>query len=403
MKVFPIAAIIAALCTATGVATPKTVTPEKVEARRLSEAPYRHNGVLLTDGGQGSGFNAWHPRTVFSAAHVVFGESSWQDPPVWYPQVHAESLDEVEAKIRLRGYVRWTDYATYATAGEDNYAFSKDVIIGYAFRPLGAGRPARINMQGARDLQTGTRVSITGYPTENAYLGKEIEGFYLHQTPPFRTSFRPLAGRALITTLLTTGPGNSGGPVWTPNHRGGWSASGVLTGGLPSESTIYGFSSDLMSLMRAVEPIVASPQATSKWVDGVGSTSMFFPYRKPQTIPDGVPRWTNFKLGVKAFEDDAVIKTVSLNLDIRTAHRGDLQVVLTSPDGVTTLIHNEEGAGKDDLILRRFDATGEMAGGDPNGTWILGVQDRLRGDTCTLRSFSLEIATDAEQDATPVE
>ena len=52
---------------------------------------------------------------------------------------------------------------------------------------------------------------ITGYPAENAYLGTEIDGFFMHRTGPFRSSFIPLGDKGVFTTLISTGAGNSGG------------------------------------------------------------------------------------------------------------------------------------------------------------------------------------------------
>ena len=111
-------------------------------------------------------------------------------------------------------------------------------------------------------------------------------------------------------------------------------------------------------------------------------------------LPDGATQWTNFRVGVKAFERDSITSIVRLSLDIRTKHRGDLQVMLTGPDGAEALIHNEGGAGKDNLIIKDMDLSEAFAEVDPNGTWILRVQDRLKGDVCTLRSFRLEIGVE---------
>jgi hypothetical protein len=303
---------------------------------------------------------------------------------------HSASLDE-STKIRTRGFVRWNDYARLVTEGSDNSKFSKDMAIAFAFRPLGKGRPARIDTSGTRLLKEGASCSITGYPAENPYLDESIDGYFLHRTKPFRADFRSLSGRALIAPLVTTGSGNSGGPVWIRNASNQWVAAGILTGGLPSETVIYGFTPDINPLLRAVEPMISSPQSLTNGVRGVSASSMFFPYQKPAIIPDGVPRWSAFKMGVGAFENEAVIKTLKLDLDIRTNHQGDLQVSLTSPDGINVTIHNEGGANTKNLIFKSMDLSDSFSGAVANGPWILRVQDRLKGDISELRSFRLEI------------
>jgi subtilisin-like proprotein convertase family protein len=276
------------------------------------------------------------------------------------------------------------------------------VIVGYALKPIAKGSPASINLNGMKDLMSGKKYTITGYPAMNPYLDKpsdddvinSSESFHIFRTKPFSSPFRKYADRAITTTLITTGPGNSGGPVWTINAKGNWTASGVLTGGLPSETIVYGFTPDMNSLLRSVKPIVSSPQATSMNVGGVENTSHFFPYTKKHTIPDGVHKWTNFRASVNTFPLGKTINTLRLSLDIKTPHRGDLYVMLTSPQGVNTIIHNEQGADTKNLVIKDLNLSETFKDTPPNGTWTLRVQDRLKGDICVLRSFRLEIGTD---------
>ena len=317
------------------------------------------------------------------------------------PTVNADAVDQ-EDGIQTRGYYRWTDYAELvATEGSTSAAFGKDVVLGFAFKELIPGKPAHMNLQGGRDLPKGVQTMITGYPAKDPYNDKPIAGYFLHRTEPAVTPFRSFADRALYTTLITTGPGNSGGPIWTKNAKHGWTAAGVLVGGRPSETIVYSFSNEINSLIRAVEPVIARKPTGAIGVNGVGATSMFFPYTRHHVIPDGSQRWSNFKVGIKAFEMDSVVTTVKLSVNFETKHRGDLTVILAGPGGYETIVHNEEGAGKDDLVINNKDFSAAFTGIDPNGTWILRVQDRLKGDIATLKSFRLEIAAE-EGESTPV-
>lgn len=371
----------------------KTVTPERVRNNQLDEAPFRHNGVVLAGTSRGSAFRAWHPQTIFTAAHVVFQNEAWTAPPVWYPKAHAANLDDAP-KMRTRGYVRWNDYSRLVTEGEVNSKFSKDVAVAFAFRTLGKGKPAKIETSGTRILNDGGIFTITGYPAENPYLNESIDGYFLHRTKPFRADFRSLSGRALIAPLITTGPGNSGGPVWVRNPSNQWVTAGVLTGGLPSETVIYGFTPEISPLLRVLEPMLSTPPVLTNGTRGVSASSMFFPYLKSHIIPDGVPRWSAFTVGVGAFENEATVKTLKLDLDIRTAHRGDLQVMLTSPDGINVLVHNEGGSNANNLIYKAKGLSNFFADAIANGPWTLRIQDRLKGDICELRSFRLQIGVD---------
>ena len=372
----------------------KTATPQMVAAGQINESPYRHNGLIVSSKLQGSAFHAWHPNTIFTAANAVFRQKdgTWAAPPTWYPQVHADTLDAAKG-LQTRGYVYWNDYARFVSEGLEDAQFSKDIAIAFAFNSLGTGSPAVIDTTGTRKLMSGSPFVLTGYPKKNLYLDEKIPGFFLHRTSPIEAKFRTLSGQALIAPLIATGPRNNGGPVWIRNDSNQLVAAGVLTGGLPSETVVYGFGSELSALLRAVTPIVASPQILTTGVRGVGSTTMFFPYNRRKIIPDGVPRWTSFTIGVGGFDNEAKVKYLTLDVDIRTPHRGDLQVMLTSPEGVNFMVHNEKGANKKHLIIKSRDLTKQFTDVLANGPWTLRVQDRLEGDICEVRSFRVEIGT----------
>jgi subtilisin-like proprotein convertase family protein/V8-like Glu-specific endopeptidase len=388
----PSLGILMLAASATAATKPKTTNPVKVDPALINDKPYRFNGVVLTDSARGSGFCAWNKRTFFSAAHVVFGESEWLAPPTWTPSPNSETLDDSEA-IQSRGYYRWTDYAKLvATTDSKQAEFSKDVILGYAFKNLITGEPANLNLYGSRDLRNKGQTLITGYPAENSYLAENTDGYFLHQTGPSTTTFQEFFGKALIATKISTGPGNSGGPVWTKSPKGQWQAAGVMVGGLPSESIVYAFSSDINALLRAVTPVIQREITAPVAVDHVSATSIFFPYTRARAIPDGVQKWTSFEIKVNGFDRAALVEGVKLSLDIQTKHRGDLQVALTGPGGYEAMVHNEEGAGRDNLVISNKDFTSDFSDIPANGKWYLRVQDRLTGDIATLKSILLEIA-----------
>ncbi len=374
-------------------ATPKTLSPERVPDPLIQEAPYRFNGVVYDETGRGSGFCAWDKKAFFSAAHVVFDndKGEWNPPPLWNPAANSISLDKSNS-IQTRGYFHWTSYGVQAmTPGADNNAFSQDVILGFAFRNLIQDSPAVLNLNGASDLQRSISSLITGYPVENAYTGEHFGGYFMYKTGPTVRIYEPLAGRALDTTLITTGHGNSGGPIWTKDPVKGWSAAGVLVGGLPSETTVYAFSKDVNYLTRAASLVVKSSPAQSTLVPGVAEYSRFSSYGRDTEIPDGVHQWTTFSLPVNGFDPTTVVLNVRLSMNITTTHRGDLQVMLVSPDGVQQVVHNEEGADKDNLILNSKDYSETFKDIVADGTWQLRVQDRLVEDIATVRSILLEI------------
>lgn len=375
-------------------AKPKTATPVKINPLLLADEPYRYNGAVLTDQFRGSGFSAWDNHVFFSAAHVLFDAGAWVDPPTWYPLANSEKLNE-ETAIPSRGYYRWADYATLAGANLPRQSdFGRDVILAFAFEKVIPGKPATLNLTGKQDLRKNAPSLITGYPADIVYVDQTLEGYFMYKTGPVKTPYLPYSGNALTTTLVSTGHGNSGGPVWTQDAKARWTASGVLVGGLPSESVVYAFSNDTNALLRSVTPVLQPQIDKPKVITNVGSASTFFPFYKTVVIPDGRHSWTNFRIPVKTFAVGSSVKKITLSLDIRTKHQGDLQVALQAPGGYQAVVHNEEGAGKNNLILDGKDFTDSFAGIDPNGTWFLRVQDRLVGDIATLRSIVLEVAVD---------
>lgn len=378
----------------------KTNTSRKVPANQLNAAPFRFNGVILTDDARGSGFAAWDRKTVFSAAHVVFGETDWVDAPLWFPKLNQQAVQEKNG-IRTRGYFRWNNYAELATATDARVPsdFSRDVIIAYSMKNLSKGPVAKLNLNGVRDLRSGSQTMITGYPAVNAYRERLISGFFLHQTRPERISFEPFAGDALQARLITTGPGNSGGPVWTGSLNSGWKASGVLVGGLPSETVVYGFSSRMKNLLDAADRVVHAEKIGGLYAGGVDASSLVFTFKKKTKLPDAASKFTRFTTSVGAFDVTAKAKSVKLSLRITTKHRGDLQVILTSPEGYSALVHNEGGADGNNLIINRMDLSEAFSDALITGPWSVQVMDRLKGDIATFHSYQLELSAEGEGDS----
>ncbi|NJM38459.1 MAG: hypothetical protein HC845_11700 [Akkermansiaceae bacterium] len=216
-------------------------------------------------------------------------------------------------------------------------------------------------------------------------------------TPYFKSK-----GNSLVTTLVTTGRGNSGGPIWTrKNSKSPWIASGILVGGLPGETVVNAFSKNTQSFLTAVKPVLSKKVKEPVFVRGITSSSVFFPTRPNKTLPDGDGKQMIFNIPVRGFEDYDTTATVRLSLTIKTKHRGDLIGRLVAPSGATTTLFfnlfTQNGADGDDVIFRDFDLKallGESAGFEgvpPNGTWRLIVEDSLKGDKAKVKNITLEV------------
>lgn len=380
-------------------AAPKTVFPVKINPATVDQEPYRYNGVVLTGDARGSGFCAWNPRTFFSAAHVVYSETGWTEPPIWTAAVNDNEVD-LDRSIQCRGYYRFSSYADIVNKQGASEAFGKDVILGFAFKNLIQGSAATLNLDGTAELRSKVPKLITGYPASIFYTDKETDGYHMYETGPFNIPFFNSSQSSVHATLVTTGPGNSGGPIWTKNKKQEWSAAGIVVGGLPSETTIYAFSKEVNLLTRSVEPVIQKRQQAMLPMNTVSASTLYFPYQKPQVLPDGTVNWSSFPVTIKGFGDRMNVKSIKLDLSIDTTHRGDLQVYLAAPGGYTATLHNEEGAGKNNLVLRDLDVSSEFTDVRAEGKWILRVRDRLKGDIATFKSFRLEV-TAVESSGSP--
>ncbi len=136
----------------------------------------------------------------------------------------------------------------------------------------------------------------------------------------------------------------------------------------------------------------------------------------PRAIPDaknaGRPGVVTSSLDVSA---NGMVYDLNVNLDISHAFVSDLAVTLLAPNGTLVELFSQVGGSGDNFGATRLDdqagtpinegnapfkasyrpegslATFEHM--DPSGTWTLEITDSQRGNSGTLNSWSLEIAT----------
>ncbi len=405
MKIFapPFVAACLSLPALAGVEEPtKTNSSLPIEEGLLSERPYSLNGVVYSNDSRGSGVVAGHRNLFLTAAHVLFDDQAgtWSPPPTWFSGVNSAEAPAEETGIEARGYFRWVSYANQValSGNTSKAAFSRDAALAWSFEPFTAEEPATVDYKGAVNLRAGVPSMITGYPALISYTGEE-GNYYLHTTLEEATQYKSAQGNYLQATHISTGPGNSGGPVWVRDEAGEWKAGALLISGRPSETGLYGFTSEIKTLFKSAGPVVGESTGSVKSTSKVGVSSRLAVLAKPKTIPDGRHKWTRIPLKIGAFPEGSTISFVRLNLTITTAHRGDLIVALLGPDGTFALLHDGEGAGSDDLVIDDMDLSGDFsgAGEDSEGTpgkWQLLVQDRLTGDICVVTRLQLEVGID---------
>lgn len=378
---------------------PKTNSSQRVDSGLLNAEPYRHTGIVFagdsTSSYRGSGVVAGDPKLFFTASHVLYDDvkKTWFMPPVWVGGYSGDS--DPGGGIYSRGYFRWTGYATVAEENgvDSRGAFSRDISLAWGLEDFVEGEPAAIDFKGTTNLKKSKLSMITGYPAELAYTG-ESGGYFLHSTEPDFTPFRSAVtttGNYLFATHISTGPGNSGGPVWGQDGSGQWKVSGLLVAGRPSEAGVYAMSASVKSLLRAAAPVIATPRKSTKAVATVSTDTCRMVMNKPKRIPDGVHRWTKIPLKSIRFPEGSVVGAAFLDLTITTAHRGDLIVAVLGPDGRMVTVQDGQGAGEDDVIFDDLDLSPFLTDASAVGNWALLVQDRLTADPAVVTRLELEI------------
>lgn len=113
-------------------------------------------------------------------------------------------------------------------------------------------------------------------------------------------------------------------------------------------------------------------------------------------IPDGVG-WGVTRLINVPIVDSGFMLEVTVDIDVTHPDRGELEVLLTGPDGTMVKLHDRTGAGSADLV---GNWTGTLAVDGPGslddflelsnkGDWTLNVVDNIPGNAGTLNSWGL--------------
>lgn len=216
--------------------------PQRVPANAIGEAPYTSVGLLETQTGQfyfrGSGTVARDSRIIFSCAHVVFDRGRWAD----YLRIAVGWSGQGDAPAsrytQLRGYRVFSSYASNVSQFGDSSdrAFNTDFMVGFGTSPLGPVVDA--HMQGAPYL-TNSAISkfIVGYPALRDFDG--VAGFYyMHYTGPFSRAFTQYFDAYHGVDGVSTGEGNSGGPVFEISS-GSSVLAAILVSGTTRSAGVY--------------------------------------------------------------------------------------------------------------------------------------------------------------------
>jgi hypothetical protein len=361
--------------------------------------PYEVTGLLLTDAGEGSGAVVENPRVVVSCAHVVFDDSIWSVASSWthenffHRAWNGVGKPPEENGRRLRGYVKWDTYGAmvYRRGGDSPRAFREDFVVYYNLRDLFDGAlPVRAS-RAIPMLRSWSNKRISGYPGGLYELGDPLE-YRLHSTGVFDDALRVESGRYLGIEGPSTGPGNSGGPVWVL-EGGDWRLGGVLVSGSERRLGDKVNSIGVLGLDAKANRLFNTAVRLARFATGepvpqdFTATGAF-----PREIPDGDRNGVVVR--IPANPGGKRVDHVSLSLKI--SHPmvwEDLQILVRGPGGKTVVVADRPEETDEGV----FEISNRRIAGFQNtraaGEWRVVVRDLLSSDTGQIESVSLSLAT----------
>lgn len=358
--------------------------PFVVPTNTLTTAPYSSTGILFTEFGpnryRGSAAVARDARLLYTCAHVIYDDGIWTSSGDFGRGWSSPTRPTSTNLVRVRGY-RY--FATYS-GGNSERAFSRDFAIGFRNATTNFGPPLPVMTNGGEALRDPTVPKlIVGYPAQIDYTGGSGY-YYMHRTGPYTYPMTRVRDSYHTVDTVSTGGGNSGGPVLADTGTG-YELAGILISGNYNSAGVYGIDSAATtmadSLIAALDGVTAG-DLELKTATNTDSTR----------LPDASKKYTSRKLKISGLGPTAV--STVLNLRITTPFRGDLDVYVRSPSGRIHWVHqhalNRPGR---DMVLRNANYDFEFFGVDANGNWNLYMRDFYQYDTASFKKASLTVGT----------
>ena len=322
---------------------------------------------------RGSGVVARDPKLIFSCAHVFYDNGKWATDYIFHRNVHSRDYPDMAAGASPRGLHYFTSYANASadSGSESNRAFASDFTVLYGNSSFGPAMPALRDGGGA--VRSTRWKRIVGYPSEVDFTG--ARGFcFQHSTDWFNYRSRKLRGAYHEFRDVSTGPGNSGGPILVRNDNGTEAVAGVLVSG--------------WTRLAGVRALDLASHTMSGYALGLEDRTITFPNTNRTNLPDG--SYIARSIPVSGF--DGAVSKLRLSLAITTASRGELDVYLRSPSGKTRWIHKRSTDTTDNLGVSGVDLSGSFSGVNPNGTWKLYIRDAAGGANGVFERCSITIS-----------
>jgi hypothetical protein len=324
---------------------------------------------------RGSGVVARDPRLIYSCAHVFYENGVWANDYVFHRNYHKRTYPRTRDGAKPRGIRHFSSYTSSVSSfgSDSDQAFASDFTVLYGNSSFGPSVGWFAN--GASALKSGALKRIVGYPAEIDFTG--AAGFcFQHSTGDFKRSAYRVRGSFYEFDNVSTGPGNSGGPVFVQD---GTSGQRLLAGMLVSGS-------------RRTAGVVALDTAThtlASYALGLKPKSQEFSNDHAFILKDGSSSFATRDIPVSGFT--GTLESIRLSITLYTPQRGDLEVYLRSPGGKIGWITRKSGGSADDLVVSNLNLDATFHGGPANGVWRLYFRDSVMGNSASFLKASLRV------------
>lgn len=325
---------------------------------------------------RGSATIARDPKLIYSCAHLFFERGKWATDYYFHRAYHAKGYPRKVNGAAPRGIHYFTSYSNGVKnfGANSRITFASDFTVLYGNTSFGTA--AGWWPQGSQILRSSNMKRIVGYPARIDFTG-DSGHCYQHATDYFTKQAYRDYGSYLGLDGVSTGSGNSGGPVFVRDDVSGMDfLAGVLVSG-----------------SRRSAGVVALDDSTDALAsDALGSAALPASFRNTakREIANGSTSFSSFPVEVSGLSGS--IQNLRLSTVIATGHRGGLQVYLKSPGGRIHWISKHEGGAATNLTVSDADYSDSFKGCSPNGIWEVRIRVAEGEAPTTFESCQLEIS-----------
>lgn len=329
---------------------------------------------------RGSGVVARDEKLIYSCGHLVYDQGLWATDYAFHRAYHDRYDPDTADGASPRGFRYFSSYSNSV----DDYgpssarAFSYDFTVYYGNNSFG---PA-VGWwgDGSVALKSSQSKRIVGYPSEIDYTG--ANGFsYQHTTDWFTRKAYQERGNYYGFDGVSTGSGNSGGPIFVKDSTNGVSyLAGILVSGSYDSAGIYALNDSSHNMASAAL--------------GLKSLTRTFSNTNATLLPDGSSTYVTRKTTASGFVE--TVTALKFSMSASTPRRGDLDVYLKSPSGRIRWIHKQSTSTADNLVVDQNDYSTTFRGYAANGEWQLKMRDSVSGNRATFNRFSVTVSALSE-------